>query len=133
MKELQPAQRLWEAQAKIENQSLTDRVMQLRQEVGEFFQHLPVDDASSLEKRPKYHAMEAVDIMIMCSSIVDALGFDVQALLFEKLHLNFRKYPGELITKFMDEGMTHTQAMARLKETWDDRKTADPKPLRRGW
>lgn len=133
VKELQPAQRIWEKQALAHNQTFTERVNQLRQEVGEFFQDVPIEDASKMEKDPKYYALEAVDIMIMCSSIVDHLGFDVNALIYEKLLQNFTKYPKSLITKLMDGGLSHKEAMATAKKNWDERKTPAPEPRRRGW
>lgn len=133
MKELQPIQMLWEKSTLCHHQTLEDRVGKLREEVGEFFQDLPVDDAGKIRENPRYFAMEAIDIMILCSSIIDKLGFDVSALAYEKLHQNFTKYPKELITKFMDGGMTHQEALAEAKKNWDERKTASPKPRRRGW
>lgn len=82
-------------------------------ELGQAIQELNGSPKKQLEA-----GMELADVFIVGLSIADALGYDIERLIFEKFETNFKKYNPVKIREMVESGMTWQEAIATAKSEW---------------
>lgn len=83
------------------------------EEVRELKEELEVYDGSP--ESGKRVGLEAIDVMIRMMGVIDALGFDTESLMAEKLDQMYRKYNPHMTGKLMTAGFTWQDAMRMQK------------------
>lgn len=69
-------------------------------------------------KERDHVAEEATDVIIAMMGIVAVTGHRVTELIEEKLQIMDEKYPADKLRELRAQGMTHENAMSRLKQEW---------------
>lgn len=70
----------------------------------------------------KEAAMEGVDMLIRIFGYVEAMGFDVENLLYEKMNIIYQKYNPRLNGELRKNGYSWEEVLRLQKELWENKK-----------
>ncbi len=121
LNETQAVQNWWERKI-IDEQDRTpqSRFERMREEFVELENAIGNVDGSF--ERNYQAGLELADVFIIGFSLADALGFDIERLIHEKLDKNFYKYNPEQAKQLKEKGLSWQETMKFLKERWSDQK-----------
>lgn len=67
---------------------------------------------------PEHLRSELADVIIVATGLLHLMGEDADQAVYDKLAINYIKYPPDTIQELMDEGMSRADAFAYMKELW---------------
>lgn len=67
---------------------------------------------------PEHLRSELADVIIVATGLLHLLGEDADQAVYDKLAINYVKYPPDTMQELMDGGMTRGEAFAYMKDLW---------------
>lgn len=67
---------------------------------------------------PEHLRSELADVIIVAIGLLHLLGEDADQAVYDKLAINYVKYPPDTMQELMDSGMSRADAFAYMKDLW---------------
>lgn len=67
---------------------------------------------------PEHLRSELADVIIVATGLLHLLGEDADQAVYDKLAINYVKYPPDTMQELMREGMSRADAFAYMKQLW---------------
>lgn len=67
---------------------------------------------------PEHLRAELADVIILATGLLHLMGQDADAAVYDKLSVNYLKYPPDTMQELMDGGMSREDAFAYMKHLW---------------
>src|SRR3990167_6843560 len=118
LNEVQAIQQAWESKIiPEEERTPQSRLERMNEEVAELQEAVVRLDGTP--ERQLEAGYEAADVIIIALGVIDALGYDAERLIEEKMRLNFIKYNHFEIRNLRANGMSSSEALKVQKERWN--------------
>ena len=98
--------------------TILDEAKMLRGEVGELMDAIHTGDRQEV-------IGECADIIKFAMSILQRLGVTPEEAVTRKIERNIHKYPMHEVERLVSEGLTHEQALEKLKFQWNRERDKD--------
>jgi NTP pyrophosphatase (non-canonical NTP hydrolase) len=117
LNEIQAVQKQWEQKLiPEEERTPQSRFNRMMEEVVELDQAIKELDGT-LDKNYEA-AMELADVFIVGLGVADALGFDIERLIFEKMGVNMVKYNPVKAQELRNQGLSWQETLKVMKKQW---------------
>jgi NTP pyrophosphatase (non-canonical NTP hydrolase) len=117
LNEIQAIQKQWEQKLiPEEERTPQSRFNRMMEEVNELDKAIKELDGT-LDKNYEA-AMELADVFIVGLGVADALGFDIERLIFEKMATNYVKYNPVKAQELRNQGLTWQEILKVMKQEW---------------